>query len=331
MQLINPRQIHGSPEQDHDEPRMTQRTTGIALAGLTAVISGFSIFINGYGVRRFDDATTYTTAKNMVAATLVTALFLFWRHRNSGAMQRPKAAPETVLPRPQRIGVFALVAVIGGSLPFVLFFEGLSRATSTDAAFLHKTLVAWVAILAVVLLRERVGPLHLVAIGLILWGHALTMGGIGLPQFGTGELLILAATLCWSVEVVVSRHVLQRGVDELALGTARMFGGVLVLIVWALVRGEAQALVTLTANQVAWTLVTGVFLTAYVVSWHFALARAQAVDVTAILVIGAVITALLNAGIRDVPLRPAGLVLLGVGGLLIFVGASQTQTKLQLS
>ena len=191
MQLINPRQIHGSPEQDHDEPRMTQRTTGIALAGLTAVISGFSIFINGYGVRRFDDATTYTTAKNMVAATLVTALFLFWRHRNSGAMQRPKAAPETVLPRPQRIGVFALVAVIGGSLPFVLFFEGLSRATSTDAAFLHKTLVAWVAILAVVLLRERVGPLH--------------------------QFLILAATLCWAVEVVVSRHVLQRGVGGLLI------------------------------------------------------------------------------------------------------------------
>jgi len=46
MQLINPRQIHGSPEQDHDEPRMTQRTTGIALAGVTAVISGFSIFIS---------------------------------------------------------------------------------------------------------------------------------------------------------------------------------------------------------------------------------------------------------------------------------------------
>lgn len=331
MQLINPRQMSAAPPQHESGSGSQGRNTGIALAGITAVISGFSIFINGYGVRRFDDATTYTTAKNVVAATLVATIFLIWHRRTSRTVRGPDAEPETILSAPRRIGVYALVAVIGGSLPFVLFFEGLSRATSTDAAFLHKTLVAWVALLAIVFLREHIGPLHVLAIGLILWGHSLTMGGIGLPKFGSGELLILAATLCWSIEVVVSRHVLQRNVDELALSTARMFGGALVLIGWAVARGEASALLNLTASQVGWTLITGVFLTAYVVSWHFALARAQAVDVTAVLVIGAVITALLSAGIRDVPLRPAGLVLLAVGGLLVYVGASRPQTRLQVS
>ena len=53
------------------------------------------------------------------------------------------------------------IAAIGGSVPFVLFFEGLSRADATQAAFIHKTLVIWVALIAVPLLGERVGAAHL--------------------------------------------------------------------------------------------------------------------------------------------------------------------------
>ena len=49
------------------------------------------------------------------------------------------------------------VAVVGGSVPFVLFFEGLARAEATQAAFIQKTLVVWVALLAVPLLHERLG------------------------------------------------------------------------------------------------------------------------------------------------------------------------------
>ena len=52
-------------------------------------------------------------------------------------------------------GALAPIGVIGGSVPFVLFFEGLARASSPQAAFLHKTLVLWVALLAVVVLGER--------------------------------------------------------------------------------------------------------------------------------------------------------------------------------
>ncbi len=50
---------------------MTTRATGIALAFVTAVISGISIFVNGHAVRHFGDATVYTTAKNAVAGALL--------------------------------------------------------------------------------------------------------------------------------------------------------------------------------------------------------------------------------------------------------------------
>ncbi len=46
-------------------------------------------------------------------------------------------------------------------------------------------------------------------------------------------------------------------------------------------------------EQWRWILLTGLLLTAYVATWYAALARAQAVDVTAVLVFGAVVTALL--------------------------------------
>ncbi|MCP5026886.1 MAG: DMT family transporter [Actinomycetia bacterium] len=325
MTLIDREGARRHPVGGPSSPR--RRGIGIEFAGLTALISGFSVFVNGYGVRQFDDATTYTTAKNLIAASLIGATLMAWRSRSGP--RRPHPPPVAFMPLHRRWLAFAAVAVIGGSVPFVLFFEGLSRASSTDAAFIHKTLVAWVAVLAVIVLRERLTVLHYVAIGLILWGQAVTMGGVGFPEFGRGELLILAATLCWSVEVVLARYVLARGVDELSLGAARMLGGVGLLLAWAVLRGKWGDLASLTAGQWRWAALTGVFLTGFVITWHFALARAQAVDVTAVLVIGAVVTSLLNAGLRDFALRPVGLVLLTMGALLGGAAASRPRPRLR--
>jgi drug/metabolite transporter (DMT)-like permease len=243
-------------------------------------------------------------------------VLVVWR-RVDRPVLRPAAPTVAPVGRRARVAALGAIAVIGGSVPFVLFFEGFTRVGSSDAAFIHKTLVAWVAILGVVVLKERLSGPHLGAIALILVGYAVLAGGVGVPEAGSGELLILGATLCWSVEVVLARSLLRRGVSELAVSTARMAGGVGLLVAWAIVRGAAGDLLALSAAQWRWALVTGLLLSAYVITWHHALARAQAVDVTAMLVIGAVITALLNAGFRDVTLEPVGLVLLGLGGLTV--------------
>jgi len=64
--------------------------------------------------------------------------------------------------------------------------------------------------------------------------------------------------------------------------------------------------------------VTGVILAGYVAIWFAALSRAPAVDVTAVLVIGAVITALLAAAVNGQPLAPqlGWLALVLVGAML---------------
>ena len=135
-------------------------------------------------------------------------------------------------PRESGAGIYALVGVIGGSVPFLLFFEGLRRASSADAAFVHKTLVVWVALLAVPLLGERVGALQWGAIGLLLLGQASLAGGVTTPlhlPWGPGELLVLAATLCWSVETVLVRRLLA-DLTSWTVALARMGLGSVVLL-----------------------------------------------------------------------------------------------------
>jgi drug/metabolite transporter (DMT)-like permease len=315
----HPKSAHPTPARHLTSS--SARTTGLALAGVTAVVSGMSVFVNGYGVARFDDATTYTTAKNLVAAVLITAILVAQHQRRA----LPSTATRTRTRTRTRVSL-AAVAVIGGSVPFVLFFEGLARVSSSDAAFIHKTLVAWVAILAVLFLGERIAPPHVVAIVLILVGYSQLAGGVGFPEVGSGEALIMAATLCWSVEVVLVRSLLRRGVPEMVVGTSRMAGGIVLLLGWAVVRGAVGDLVGLSGTQWAWALLTGLFLTGFVVSWHHALARAPAVDVTAVLSMGAVLTALLNTGVRGAVLQPAALALLVAGGALV-IWSSATASR----
>ena len=157
---------------------------GVAVAGVTAVVSGISVFVNSYGVHHVPSAAVYTTAKNLIAAVLlavaaglgraVARLVFNSRHPDDAA------GPETIVGSTDSIGArqtttrgeptgpcqwalarwaaLAYVGAIGGGAAFVLFFEGLARTTAEPAAFLHDTLVIWVALLALPFLRERLSP-----------------------------------------------------------------------------------------------------------------------------------------------------------------------------
>jgi drug/metabolite transporter (DMT)-like permease len=294
------------------------RRWGLALAAATAVISGFSIFINGYGVRAWAGAgastAAYTTLKTLVAALFLGAIaFAAARRAPAGAL-RPRGGSQW-----RRL---ALVGVVGGGLPFLLFFEGLARASSGQAAFIHKTLLVWVALLAIPLLGERLNALHVGAMALLVAGQAV-MSGLGYITFGAGEAMILAATLLWAVEVVIAKRLLA-DVPAPTVAVARMGVGALVLIGWTAMTGGFASLGSLSLTHWGWALVTGLALTGYVATWYGALARAQAVDVTAVLVFGAVVTALLETGIRGAALpSAAGLAMVSVGAVLAALAAAR--------
>ena len=110
--------------------------------------------------------------------------------------------------------------------------------------------------------------------------------------------MIVAATLLWSVEVVIAKRLLPH-TTPLTIGVARLLGGSVLLVGWLAVSGKWSTFAGLDAHHWGWALMTGLILTGYVVTWFSALSRARAVDVTAILVFGAVITGVLNTVIRE--------------------------------
>lgn len=284
------------------------RRHGLGLALAAAGISAVSVSVNASAVRAFADPTVYTTGKNIVAALLIALAAIAARGR-----ARPVAQP----PRTRRHSLaLVVVAVVGGSTPFVLFFEGLARASSAQAAFLQKTLVFWVAALAVAFLGERVGWPQLAAIALLLAGQA-GLAKAGAFPLDAGAILILAATVLWALEVIVAKRLLAT-VSSRTVALARMGGGSLVLLGWLAVTGRGAALARLDAGEWGWLAITGPLLAAYVCCWLAALARAQAVDVTAVLVLGAVGTALLSGVVDPGPLvsQAIWLILIAAGGLL---------------
>jgi drug/metabolite transporter (DMT)-like permease len=287
---------------------MTRRAAGVAFALVTACISGVSIWVNGHAVSQFANATVYTTAKDAVAGVLLLVLALSWP-------ARPVEPSRAIGGRRLALGL-AAVAVVGGSVPFVLFFEGLQRAEATQASFIQKTLVVWVALLAVPLLRERVRTPHVLAIVLLVAGQAWLAGHAGRIAFGQGEAMILGATLLWAVEVVLVKR-LVAGIPPRVLAAARMGLGTALLIGWLGVTGHLSALTAFDASQWRWIVLTGLLLTGYVATWYAALARAQAVDVTAVLVIGAVITAALSGAFDGAAVNPVGIALVSLGGALV--------------
>jgi drug/metabolite transporter (DMT)-like permease len=286
---------------------VTTRATGIALAFCTAVVSGVSIYVNGHAVKHFGDPTVYTTAKNAVAGLLLLVLATAAPVRSTRSL-RPRGRGQWL--------ALAAVAVVGGSVPFVLFFEGLARAEATQASFLQKTLVVWVALLAVPILRERFRAPHALAVVLLLAGQAWIAGHLGTVAFGAGEAMILGATLLWSVEVIVVKRLLA-GIAPRTLAAARMALGTVLLVCWLVISGKTGDLASLGAAQWRWIVLTGLLLTAYVGTWYAALARAQAVDVTAVLVFGAVVTAVLSGAADGTAINAVGTALVAAGAAVI--------------
>ena len=277
---------------------------GVALAVGAALISGVAIYLNAYAVKQLPDATVYTTLKNGVAAlALVAAAF------GLGAAREART-----LNRSQWTRVLA-VGVVGGSIPFILFFTGLAVASAPSAAFIQKTLFVWVALLAVPFLGERLGWVPVAALAVLLVGQALVLPPDGV-QWGSGETLILAATLLWAIETVLVKRLLAT-VPASLMAALRMTVGLVVLVGYLAVSGKLAVLGALSEPQLGWVLVTGLVLAGYVATWFGALQRAPASIVTSVLVIGAVVTGTLTAVTKGA--APAPTV---VGGYVLIVGAA---------
>lgn len=288
---------------------MQSSAQGLKLAFLTALISGVSIFVNKFAVASFETPVMLPAIKNSLVGLLFLASLVV-----AGRWQKSLAEVKSLTKK--QILQLVSVAVIGGALPFYLFFTGLAQIPAVNASIIHKSLVFWVALLAIPLLKEKLSKIQSLAVLMLFAGNLLVGGFKGL-SFTAGELMVLGATLLWAVETIMVKK-LVNGISLSLLATARMGLGSLLLLTASAISSPTgfTRIVTLTGTQWFWISLTAVTLFGYVSCWYRALKKASAISVSAILVSATLITNILSA----IFITHVWNVTLTYQGLLIFVG-----------
>jgi len=256
---------------------------GVRWALLTAVISGISIFANKFGVGVVKPVLLYTTLKNTMVGLVILSLIVVTRKFDE--IRKLKKSEWMKL---------LLIGLIGGSLPFYLFFEGLVNTFAINAAMIHKSLVLWVAILAYPFLKEKLTRNQILAV-MMLYSTNLLLGGFSGFAFDKGELMVLGATLFWAVENVIAKKTLKT-VSADVVTLFRMGFGAMVLWGISLVSGVSMAPLS-AISFMDWSvlLVVSGLLLGYVWTWYRALKAEKAVVVSAVLVSSTIVTNILSS------------------------------------
>lgn len=263
------------------EPRRFHPGIGMGLLFVigTALLSGVSNLVNAVAMRGVS-ADAFVTFRNaLVAALLVPLVFL------AGSGQRQRL-------RPVEWARLATIGLIGGAIPFVLFFRGIQLATAeggtTTASFLYRTLFLFAAVLAVVFLRERLPARLFLAAILLLVGNALLMSLVS-PIWTDGAVLVLGATVLWAGEYTLSKWTL-RDLPSGTVALGRMGFGAVFLIAYIGLSGQTDAMFAFRGDNLQWIALSTMLLLAFVVTWYAGLKVVDLSVATAVLILGYPVT-----------------------------------------
>lgn len=247
-----------------------------------AVFSGTNNFLTKIAVTVSKDPIFYTMLKNAIVAVFLVGLFIgFQKMKELRGLSK------------KQYGMLAAIGIIGGSIPFALFFTGLSMTSALNAGLIHKTLFLWVILFAYPFLKERLSTGQLVGVCAIFVSN-LFVGGFSGFQFNTGEFYILLATVLWAIENIIAKKVLA-DVSSMTVAGVRMTLGSVILVGFLYFSDRLVSVSTLSLVQWGWTLGTSALLLGYVLAWYTALKHGPATYVAALLVPATIITNVLSA------------------------------------
>jgi len=263
---------------------------GLLLAFLTSIISGMAIFYSKIAVAKIDPLIL-TTSRNMTAATLL--VISYWLLGKKQELKNLKR---------RELGQLLLIGVIGGALPFFLFFTGLKLVGAQTANLIHKTLFIWVSLLAMIFLGERFNLLYFLSYLLIVIAN-FYLSPTSAISLGKGEIMILSATLLWSLENILAKKVLRNVSSEL-VGLFRMGIGSLLLLTAIIISGKASLFLTYDLSKLSTVFGGGTLLFFYVHFWYKALKYAPASLVTMVLTFSLVVGNILNGALASAKILP---------------------------
>lgn len=274
---------------------------------LTALVSGISVFVNKQFVTT-GDPVAFAFLRNSLTAILALILLL----------PRIKTAFTSVSLR--QMPALAILGLTGGGLSFALFFSGLSMIGASAGNAIHKSMFIWVYVISSVFCKFRPKPVQILGVVAVFFGVYIS----GFPTAGIfksyGSLLVLGATLIWSVENIMAKNLLMSVKPEL-LALSRMLFGLPVLLVLALKNGSLDATVATTGiwNQIV---VSSLFLIMYMHFWYLGLRKTNVGLATAILALAPFITLALESLSSGKTISPGaiGQYILIAGGIILLSG-----------
>lgn len=254
----------------------------VLLVLLAAFVSGFSIFLNKFAVSG-TNAFVFTTFKNAVVAIFIFSAILLFKEFDS-------------LKRLSKKNWFnlALIGLVGGSAPFLIYFFALQQTSAINAGFLHKTIFVFAGIFAIFFHKEKICKTFIAPAVLLLAGNYFLFSK--LSAFAAADLLVLAAVILWAVESVFSKCVFTHNpeVNGKTLAFGRMFFGSLFMLAFLLATNQLQFAFQQTLQQLQWVLLTSIPLFLYVLFYFSGLRELPVHKATAFLMLGQPITVLLS-------------------------------------
>ena len=242
---------------------------GYALALANMVVSGVAIYVNSLGVRLFDDSTLYTALKNLAAGLLFLIPFAVSARARAGLRVAPRAR-----------GLLVAVALIGGSIPYALYFRGLQLSTPVTAGLIDHLQFLLVAAIAAAFLGERFGVGVWAALLVLLAGLSFGIS-VNAVRLDEGTVYLAAGTVLFAADFALMKYLL-RSVAPLTVMAAKMTLGSLLLLTWVAVSGHLAAVVALSPLQAGFVAVTGLILVLFTATSVLGLRLASATAVTAI-------------------------------------------------
>jgi drug/metabolite transporter (DMT)-like permease len=271
---------------------------------MAGVFSGIAIAYAKLSVMKIDPLLL-TSSRNTVAFIIITSLFLIQR----------KTSQKTQFSH-TNIKKMIVLGIVGGSIPFILFFIGLKQIGALEANIIQKSLFIWTALLGFVFFRSSI-KIHklypLIWIFLVVGTYLLS--GIKL-SLSYGSLLVLTATLFWSIESLLVHW--WKGMDSSLMTIGRMGFGLIILWSIIIVTGKISIVYLLSFEQVQTIIIGGIILSGYVFCFYRALRYSPAHVVASLLTISTVIGWLVSFVFSPASISPKEI----VSYASLFVGIS---------
>ena len=172
----------------------------------TVIIWGVNMPIMKFSLVRVD-AYLFNAVRLAVSA-LVLAAIVLWRRDRIVDWKSTERSPR------QQILLIVLYAFLSGFAYQVLFLLGIDRTSAGNTALIMSALPMWTAILAMLLIKERLNRAAWFGLGIALLGTMIVT--LTVPKAGTsagsigGNMIVAAATFAWALGSVASRPIMNQ-------------------------------------------------------------------------------------------------------------------------